>query len=146
MKPSSFSLVVILIIYLLLSCPSSSDAAVKCNDIAKLFKPCIDWMTTGYKRSGVAPKACCDQIFKLNTMGTDREAEIAICECVKFQMQDLNIIEIVAISLSGRYLFFDLVFMRHNGHAKLNNSNAISENGSFVKKERDKNDSSESRE
>ncbi|XP_059310600.1 non-specific lipid-transfer protein 8-like [Lycium ferocissimum] len=102
MRSSSFTLLVILIISLLLLRPSSSDATIKCKDIAKSFKPCIDWMTIGYKRIGVAPKACCDELFKLNSKGINHEAEIAICECVKSEMQDLNIIGIVAESLSGR--------------------------------------------
>ncbi|MCD9640225.1 hypothetical protein HAX54_025407 [Datura stramonium] len=101
MRPSSFSLVVILSISFLLLRSSSSVAAVKCTDVAKPMKLCIDWMTTGYKRSVVPPKTCCDELLNLNNMGINPEEEIAICECVKSEMQGLNIIDIVAESLSG---------------------------------------------
>ncbi|KAJ8573506.1 hypothetical protein K7X08_010017 [Anisodus acutangulus] len=64
MKPS-FSLI-ILISFLLP--PSSSVGAIKCKDIAKPMKPCIDWMTTGYMRTGVPPEGCCDELFKLDAV------------------------------------------------------------------------------
>ncbi|XP_060169040.1 non-specific lipid-transfer protein 1-like [Lycium barbarum] len=101
MRPSSFSLV-ILIISFLLSQPSSSDAAVNCNNIAKSFKPCIDWVATGHKKVAVPPKACCNEMHKLNNMGIDYDAEIAICECVKSEMQDPNIDEKIADKLTWR--------------------------------------------
>ncbi|TMW98317.1 hypothetical protein EJD97_004187 [Solanum chilense] len=102
LSSSTFSLVAILIISLLLSRPYSSDGAVKCKEIAQRIKPCIDWMSIGYKSTGIVPKTCCNEIFRLNGMGVNREAELAICECFKSEMQDLNIDDKVSISISGR--------------------------------------------
>ncbi|XP_059311082.1 non-specific lipid-transfer protein 1-like [Lycium ferocissimum] len=99
MRPS-FSLVIMLLSILL--SPSSSVALIKCNDIDGPMKPCIDWMTTGYMRTGVPPEACCNELFKLVSMGRNTGEKKAICECVKSEMQDLNINDIVAQSLPGR--------------------------------------------
>ncbi|KAL3348594.1 hypothetical protein AABB24_021992, partial [Solanum stoloniferum] len=105
---TSISLVVILIISSLSLSNSSSlkpvhsleANEVKCRDITRHMKSCIDWTKSGYKNNKVPPKACCNQIFKLNTMGKDSQAEVAICECVKAGLQDPNINAKAAESLT----------------------------------------------
>lgn len=111
MNPSStsISLVVILIIISFLSFSNSSSLKpvhsleanqVKCRDINRHMKSCIEWTISGYKNSKVPPKACCNQIFKLNTMGKDSQAEVAICECIKAGLQDPHINAKAAESLT----------------------------------------------
>ncbi|CAN4126108.1 unnamed protein product [Withania somnifera] len=112
---SSFALVVILII----SFVSLSQAVavvqppmkpshglnaseVKCTYVNRHTKSCLDWTKgkNGLKNSEKPPKTCCYEMFKLDTMGLDGKAEVAICECMKKELQDPNVNAKAAESLT----------------------------------------------
>ncbi|CAN4126109.1 unnamed protein product [Withania somnifera] len=100
MRQSSSALVIILIISLIALSEAVAVAQprmkpsyglnaseVKCTYVNRHTKTCLDWTKSGFQNSEKPPKTCCYEMFDLDTMGLDGKAEVAICECMKKELQ-----------------------------------------------------------